>query len=103
AAPGERLKAPGELIGAQRAQVPAVEVAQLLLVEDRRVLGDALEAEALGQLREAEELLIGGKARAEQRDVVVDRLGQITGVAQFLDRGGAVALGELLAVGAIEE
>ena len=50
-----------------------------------------------------EVLLVGGEAGAEQRDVVVDRLGQVAGVAQLLDRRGAVALGELRAVGAVQQ
>ena len=37
---------------------------------------------------------------AEQRQVVDEGVGQVAGVAVLLHRGGAVALGELLAVGA---
>ena len=79
-------------IGVELAQVAAVHVAQLALVEHRRVLGHALEPEALGELGQREVLLVGGESRAEQRDVVVDRLGQVAGVAELLYRRGAVAL-----------
>ena len=48
-------------------------------------------------------LLVGGEPGAEQRDVVVDRLGQVAGVAQLLHRGRAVALGQLLPVGAVQQ
>ena len=42
-------------------------------------------------------------APAEQREVVAHRLGQVAGVAQLLHRRRAVALGELLAVGAVQQ
>ena len=51
----------------------------------------------------AEVLLVGGEPGAEQRDVVVDRLGQVAGVAQLLHRRGAVALGQLAAVRAVQQ
>ena len=47
--------------------------------------------------------LVVGVAPAEQREVVAHRLGQVAGVAQLLDRRRAVALGELLAVGAVQQ
>ena len=81
------------------AQVAAVHPAQLLLVEHRRRLGDALEREEPLQLLGREERGLLVVAPAEQREVVADRLGQVAGVAQLLHGRGAVALGELLAVG----
>ena len=42
-------------------------------------------------------------APAQQREVVAHRLGQVAGVAQLLHRGGPVALGELLAVGPVQQ
>ena len=42
-------------------------------------------------------------APAEQREVVAHRLGQVAGVAQLLHRGGAVALRQRLAVGAVQQ
>ena len=44
------LQPAGQLVDAELAQVAAVDVAQLALVEHGRVLRDALEPEALGQL-----------------------------------------------------
>ena len=87
----------------QLAQVAAVHPAQLLLVEDRRVLRHARQVEALDQLVGGEERGRLVVAPAEQGDVVAHRLGQVAGVAQLLDRRGAVALGELLAVGAVQQ
>ena len=42
-------------------------------------------------------------APAEQGEVVAHRLGEVAAVAQLLHRRGAVALGELLAVGAVQQ
>ena len=56
---GERLQPRGQVVDGQLAQVAAVDPAQLLLVEDRRRLRDALEREALLQLLRGEE----GRAR----------------------------------------
>ena len=85
------------------ADVAAVQPAQLLLVEARRVARDALDAEAPDELVGREDRLVVGVAPAEQREVVAHRLGQVAGVAQLLHRRGAVALGELLAVGAVQQ
>jgi len=63
-----------------------------LLVEHGWVLRDAVEPETLGELREREVLLVRREARAQQRDVVVDRLGQVARVPELLHRGRAVAL-----------
>src|ERR1700716_2406199 len=78
-------------------------MAELSLVENCRVLRDPLEPEALRQLLKAEVLLVGGESRPQQRDVVIDGFGEVAGLAELLDRGGAVALRELLAVGAVEQ
>ena len=43
------------------------------------------------------------RPQPEQRDVVAHRLGQVAGLAQLLHRRRAVALGELLAVGAVQQ
>ena len=48
-------------------------------------------------------LLIGGETRSQERDVVVDRLGQVTRLPKLLHRGRAVALGQLAAVGTEQE
>src|ERR671933_316045 len=97
------LEALRELVGPERADVAAVHPAQLLLVEARRVARDALDAEAADELLGREDRLVVGVAPAEQGDVVAHGLGQVAGVAEVLHRGGAVALGELLAVGAVQQ
>ena len=69
-APGELLQARRQVVHAQLAQVAAVHPAQLLLVEDRRVLGHPLEREQLLQLLDREE---GGRfvvAPAQQGEVI---------------------------------
>src|SRR6185312_4817094 len=81
AAAGERLQAVGQVLDRQAAQVVAVEVAQLLLVEDGGRLRDALQTQPARQLLAREDLLLGGEAGAEQCDVIDDRLGQVAGVA----------------------
>ena len=100
---GVRLQARGQVVDRQRAQVAAVEPAQLALVELGGVLGDALEAEALDELLGGEDRLVVGVAPAQQREVVAHRLGQVAGVAQLLHGRRAVALGELLAVGPVQQ
>ena len=87
----------------QLADVAAVHPAQLLLVEARRVLLHALELEAPDELGGRDDRLVVDIAPPEQREVVAHRLGEVAGVAQLLDRRGTVALGELLAVGAVQK
>ena len=53
-------------------------------------------------LRREDRLVVLG-APAQQRHVVAQRLGQVALVAQLLHRRGAVALGELLAVLAVQQ
>src|SRR3954468_6792274 len=103
AAAGHGLEAGREVVEAELAHVAAVHVAQLLLVEDRRRLGHALDAEALLELLGGHELGLLVVAPAQQRHVVADRLGQVALVAQLLHRRRPVALGELLAVGAVQQ
>src|SRR5215212_5821244 len=91
-AAGELLEPSDEIVASKLAQVPPVHPPQLLLVEDGRVAGDAVEAEALDHLVGAQERRFVVVAPAEQRDVVAHRLGQVAGVAQLLDGGGAVTL-----------
>src|SRR5207244_432103 len=97
------LEAPGELLGRELTEVVAVHPAELLLVEDRRRLGDAFEREALDQLLRCEELGALVVAPAEEREVVAHRLREIARVPKVLDGSCAVALGELLAVGTVEQ
>ena len=91
-------------VGRQLAQVAAVHPAQLLLVEDRRRSSTPASSEkpsisSLGG-HERGRLVV---APAEQRDVVAHGLGQVAALAQLLHRRRAVALGELLAVGAVQQ
>ena len=93
-----------QLVERQLAQVAAVHPAQLLLVEARRVaLRRARASKRSTSSLGREDRLVVGVAPAEQREVVAHRLGQVAGVAQLLDRRRAVALGELLAVGAVQQ
>ena len=94
----------GELLVGQLAQVAAVDPAQLLLVEARRVLRHAVDARSARRARRRrQQRLVVVVAPAQQREVVAHRLGQVAGVAQLLHRRRAVALGELLAVGAVQQ
>ena len=72
---------------------------KLLGVEGRRVLGDAVERELAGQDIARDDRGLAVERPAEQRQIVDEGVGQVTGVAVLLHRGGAVALGELFAVG----
>ena len=60
---GELLEPASELLVAELAQVDPVHVPELALVEHGRVLRDALEPEALGELGQGEDLLVGREAR----------------------------------------
>ena len=102
-ATGELLEARLQVLNWQLAQVAPVHPAQLLLVEHGRVPRHAREVEVLDQLVGREEGRRLVVAPAEQRDVVAHGLGQVAGGAQLLDRGCAVALGELLAVGPVQQ
>ena len=76
----------------------AVQPLELLVVEGRRARADAIQREALDQLLRRH---LGGLVvvrPAEQREEVHQRLGDVAGVPELVDRLRAVALGELLAV-----
>ena len=103
AASGELFQALGQLGDGQRAYVDAVEPAQLDLVEARGIAADAREREALDQLVRREHGRVVACAPAEQGEIVAHGLGEVARVAQLLDGGCAVALGELLAVGAMQQ
>ncbi len=82
-------------------QVLAVHPMELLRIEDRRVLLQPLERERLHQLRDVEEqLAVAAGTPAEEREEVRHRLRQDPLVLIVGHGGGAVALAELLAVGA---
>ena len=92
-----------QVLDRQLAHVAAVHPAQLLLVEHGRVLRHALEVNRSDQLVGREEGRALVVAPAQQRDVVAHGLRQVALLAQLLDRRRAVALRELLAVGAVEQ
>ena len=76
-----------------------IDPVELFGVEGRRVLGNAVERELTGQNIARDDRGLAVERPAEQRQVVNERVGQVAGVAVLLHRGGAVAFGELLAVG----
>src|ERR687893_1021298 len=88
----------GELLGRAPAEIDGVYGGELLLVEDRRVAAHAVDAEALGELGGGEDLLIRGGPRSQKRQVVEERLGQVTLRRELLDVRRAVTLGEFLLV-----
>src|SRR5215212_8994518 len=89
-----------ELRGAPAPEVDGVHGPELLFVKDGRVPAHAVDAEALGQFLRGEDLLVSGVACAEERQVVEERLWQISLLREVLDARRAVALGQLLLVGA---
>ena len=86
--------------GAHVADIDAVHPVELLLVEDGVLLRDAIEREGAAELRRRDDGSLAVERPAEQRQEVHESVGQIPPVAVFLHIGGAVALRELLAVGA---
>src|SRR4051794_4367215 len=98
--PGHHLRV---VIEVHLAHEAAVQPAQLLLVEDRAGPAHVGDVEALNQLRGAHDRRVVLGAPAEQRQVVAYGGGQIAVVSQLLHAGGAVALGELLAVRAVQQ
>src|SRR5918995_3542449 len=87
-----------ELTRALAPEVDGVHGPELLLVEDGRVTAHAVDAEALGEFLGSEYLLVGGVARAEECQVVEERLRQISFFREVLDARRAVTLGQLLPV-----
>ena len=89
-----------QLLGRHPRDVLRVHPEELLGVEDRRRGAHALERELALHLLARQDLAVAARRPAEQREEVEERLGQDALVAPLLDGGGAVPLGELLAVGA---
>ena len=73
---------------------------ELLEVEDRGARAHALEREPFDELGDAHDLGAIVVAPAEEREEVDERLREVALGAELLDRDRAVALRELLAVGA---
>ena len=80
--------------------VLGIDPVELLGVEGRRVLGDAVERKLAGQDVARDDRGLAVERPAEQRQVVDEGVGKVAGVAVLLHRSCAVALGELLTVGA---
>ena len=97
------LHQPGLQRGGERgvvlhADVLAVVPFQFLIVEHRRRLVQFFDAEERGQFLQAEDVAPVLVGAAEVRHVVDQRLGQVAGLAELVHAGGAVALGQLVAV-----
>ena len=90
----------GKLGVGHAVDVLGIDPVELLGVEGRRVLRDAVERELAGQDIARNDRGLAVERPAEQRQIVDEGIGQVAGVAVLLHRGGAVALGEFLAVGA---
>ena len=78
----------------------AVQPLELLGIEHAGARVHPLQRESLDQLRDGHHRRVVVKAPADEREVVDERLRQHSAVAELLHRDGAVALGELLLVGA---
>ena len=90
----------GKLSIGHAVDVLGVDPIELLGIEGRRVLGDAVERELAGQDIARDDRGLAVERPAKQRQVVDEGVGKVTGVAVLLHRSCAVALGELLTVGA---
>ena len=101
------LAEPGEerarvFLRGERAHVDAVQVVELVVVEDRGARADPLEGEEPDEVVAAEDLGAIVVAPAEEREVVEERGRVVAVVPELLHRDGAVPLGELLAVGPVD-
>eukprot|EP00958_Prasinococcus_capsulatus_P024870 scaffold3981_cov302-Prasinococcus_capsulatus_cf.AAC.2 len=92
-----------ELLGGLGLEVLAVHPAELDVVEDGGALGDAIQGEALDELVDGEDLLLRAVVPSEQRKEVEHGLVHVAQVVELPHRGGAVALGQLAAVGREDE
>ncbi len=86
-----------ELGIAQLADVDAIEMPELLQVEEGRRVVHVFEPESLDELVSREQLVAVRKAPTEQGEVVPDRLWQIALEAVVLDGDPVASLGDLLA------
>ena len=85
----------GKLSIGHAVDVLGIDPIELLGVEGRGVLGDAVERELAGQDIARDDRGLAVERPAEQSQVVDEGVGQVAGVAVLLHRGGAVALGKL--------
>ena len=94
----ERPESIDQVVGAQPPDPLAVEPLEPLAIEDRAALVHLPDVEALDDLVERQDLLLGAGRPAEQREVVDERLGDEPLVDVGVDRGLALALAHLRAV-----
>ena len=91
-----RLRRLGKVLGAHRADILAVEIAQLVNVKDRGGLGNTGKVKDIDKLVHAEYLLLAARAPAEERDIVDDGVSQVALGDKILVGRVAVALGHLV-------
>ena len=80
-------------------QIVPVGPRQLLLVEHAGAVAHPLEREAARQLVDRQQLIVFSRRPADQRQVVDERLGEISLGAKFRDRGRAVAFRQRTVIG----
>src|SRR6478672_2591152 len=80
-----------ELVRRQLAEVDPVHPVELRVVELRRAGADALERETLDQLVAGHDGRLAVGCPAEQREEVHERLGEVSVLAELVDRDSAVA------------
>ena len=105
--PSRPVNASRRCVSSSSEQVAHVAAVHVRAASSRRrrpaTCGSARARSAAPARRSGSSSSSSSEPAAEQRDVVAHRLGQVAGVAQLLHGGGAVALGELLAVGAVQQ
>ncbi len=99
-APTQRV---GEGVRVHHAQVAPVEHFELLEIEDGGTLGDPRDAELLDSSSTVNMVVLSSKLHPNSARAFNDRRLNEPGVAEFLDRGGAVALGQALFVRAQDQ
>jgi hypothetical protein len=92
-----------QLLQGQARQILGVHPGELLAVEDRRRGVEPFARKELRHLLPGQDFAIVTRAPAEQSQIVVERLGEVSLGAEFLDRGGPETLGQPLLVGAQDE
>ena len=90
----------GVLLGRQRAEVDAVHPVELRIVERAGARADRLEREPLDDLVAGEDRGLAVRRPADQGEEVHERLREVSRRPELVHRDRAVALGELLPVGA---
>ena len=99
ALPGQRERSSLELGEREPPDPLTVHPVELLVIERCGRVRDACEREGRDDLVEVHDLAAVVGRPAQQREVVADRLGEVAGDAEVLERHGAVPLGQLRSVG----